>query len=387
MSKILFRDLIILIFCLSSSLAFAEGCPRINLARKHKWVPKYKEIQTFDQEKSGTCYAFSTTTMFDYWRYQNEPRLFTPAKSSPIYAAYLSRRYNIEVLKKQTPKQKRTFRGGFANNVIKGIQTYGMCREDVIQKSLENFTKIKKPNSDKFLIATQTIFETYHNKKMAAIERLSPRRSWNKTYQDKFLKKFKRGSRKTFNSLVCQGKSPFYKDCSKLDKVYLSLMNHLEKGEDYYGFIHNIFKDCDKKENTYLSSYRIPSFTKSKIDWNWKKSMKILSRLLEVPNALPVMISYCGRLLEDNKLEGVSNRFGRLKTAKNCGRHASVILGQRKRKGRCQYLVRDSHGTDCKRYNRKWSCSGGSYNEGFGIWLDGEALAKNMYRLMYLKNI
>lgn len=89
---------------------------------------------------------------------------------------------------------------------------------------------------------------------------------------------------------------------------------------------------------------------------------------LETPAPLPIEIHFCPKILEPG-------------LRVDCARegHAALVIGRRWNAGThsCQYLVRNSWGTECSQYPRKISGNGGC-EEGLGnIWLDRGALLAN----------
>lgn len=84
----------------------------------------------------------------------------------------------------------------------------------------------------------------------------------------------------------------------------------------------------------------------------------------------PVGISYCSRMLTDKNAAGIDYYN---KPKKNCGPHASVVIGKRgDNYGKCQYLIRNSWG---KSYKYPWETSEGD------IWVSEGALMMNVFRL------
>lgn len=108
-----------------------------------------------------------------------------------------------------------------------------------------------------------------------------------------------------------------------------------------------------------------------------------ISGLLNQPNAQPLAIKYCSAVLrKGSSYEGNPLNFplGMGKEAKDCGLHESLIIGERKspKTGHCQYLVRNTWGVSCNQgYAKEWDCESGS------IWIDQDALTKNIYSLSY----
>lgn len=92
----------------------------------------------------------------------------------------------------------------------------------------------------------------------------------------------------------------------------------------------------------------------------------------------PVGIDFCSHLLL-REPGGRKYKFTDY-SQENCGPHASLVVGRRKTFfGRCQYLIRNSWGKGCDRYNFDWDCDDGN------IWVDEETLTSNTYRTTLLQ--
>jgi hypothetical protein len=106
-----------------------------------------------------------------------------------------------------------------------------------------------------------------------------------------------------------------------------------------------------------------------------------LNERLNRDNAQPVAVSYCLDLLQNKDFRKFQSN-GSNGDACAIGRHLSVIVGQRQVNGRCQFLLRNSFGTDCSddRLDPRWGsdCQNGQF------WIDSEALARNADELSWL---
>ena len=83
-----------------------------------------------------------------------------------------------------------------------------------------------------------------------------------------------------------------------------------------------------------------------------------------------VGIDYDSRLLTDQNNDSVS--FSEL--------HTSTIVARRwnKTQNECQYLVRDSHGAQCSRYDSNYECLGGQ------VWIDESKIYSNLISFVYI---
>ncbi len=382
-----FSKITLIISIIFAPNLFSMECKRVNLSFVKRWKPAHKDLPTWTQRDSNTCYAHSAIQMFDFWRYQNEPRIFSFAMSDPIYGAILGRRYFYEHMKQNHPRPQTTLGFGWGEQVLNGIRKYGMCQSYVIQKSMDNFSKITGINSLDFNLVTQSLFEDYDGAKSVRRAKLKSWVKWTKLHGGRFHRLYKKHKgKKVFKDIACDKSYKFYNECRKFEKVYDLIVPYL-RNNDYLGFMKMVFKDCMKKENTYLSSYKLPEYYWQDSSRDWKRTAKKISSVLEQRNALPMGINYCSNILEQKGYQGLTFRKGKTYVPHfrtDCDRHVSIVIGQRTRNGRCQFLVRDSHGSQCDFYDKGWDCKTPKYNSGWGIWIDAEALANNTYGLFWL---
>ena len=332
-----------------------EYCKRVNLLR-HKWVKSWKMPQ-YNQGFTGLCYAYTGIQMFDYWRQTKGLRISKDVLlSDAIYAGLLTR------LKFNTTSPD--FEGGFTSQVLYGIKMKGMCRSDVIQKSLKQFAVKNK-------IDTREFYE-------AVLNYVTRKRSWKNfdgfwdAFQEKIVNAARGGVIKLFKRRKVYSKTKF-----KL--VYEKLKPYIDK-DNLTGFYRDVFKDCSKPGNYYLNSKKIPLVQEISIDGHYEESQKKkfylqIHTLLEKKQIIG--IEYCAQVLTFKN----ANLFYKNRRIKNkCYRHASLIVGRRVQEGKCQLLLRNSWGTNC-RY--PWKCLKNKKGEEMGIWVDEESMKKNLYNLTY----
>lgn len=110
----------------------------------------------------------------------------------------------------------------------------------------------------------------------------------------------------------------------------------------------------------------------------------------------PIAIGYCaGLFMRGRKFEGIKKEipipeypdYITYESTEDCGRHASLIIGRRSKKilndqnqevTVCQYLIRNSWGTEPQGYHKDWD-----HEEG-NIWVDEDTLKHNVFSLYYL---
>lgn len=383
----------IILFSLVSSIYGAEDCGRVNLLR-HKWT-KLRQMPVYNQGITDLCYAYSATQLVDYWRLTYGPRITKSlSMSNAIYGALLSR---ID------GEDQNSLDVGHPDKVIEGIQKYGMCRSDVIEKSLKDFAEGNKIDPKVFQLVTQYFFATWTGN-------VGPQAPFD--MRGSYVSGYERNVRnQLFRYLrgALDGKTLFQREkvekfwrLSDLEKVYKVMRPYLSKN-DYVGFLKTVFKDCFKPRGIYLKSKKLPpfevvyvkktydllksygemgkEFVKGKIplskDLFYKRILGLLNKK-EKPQ--PIGIAYCSGFLMDKKSVGLTPSGGMDES--KCYAHASLIVGKRKRGNKCQFLIRDTRGEKCQ-YD--WECLKDQKGRTLGLWVDSEAFMNNVFSLNYFK--
>ncbi|MFN7454473.1 MAG: hypothetical protein ACK5RO_07415, partial [Pseudobdellovibrionaceae bacterium] len=99
---------------------------------------------------------------------------------------------------------------------------------------------------------------------------------------------------------------------------------------------------CSGKLEYLPSPMKISTFARDE-----KTGIEQLSFRAEIADSLkqavpqPVQISFCSEILTQFDFRGVSSSPA---VIQSCARHSALIVGARSRRGRCEYLVRDSYG-------------------------------------------
>lgn len=94
-------------------------------------------------------------------------------------------------------------------------------------------------------------------------------------------------------------------------------------------------------------------------NWNQNERKRLLEYLDAQLKDHPVGVAYNAKILQDPKARGPAN-------------HASSIVGRQFRNGQCEYLVRNSWGSDCEdgEYSPEYKCEGGN------IWIPADVVEK-----------
>jgi hypothetical protein len=99
---------------------------------------------------------------------------------------------------------------------------------------------------------------------------------------------------------------------------------------------------------------------------------EILARLGDGKTGLPIVVNYCSSLLEKGR---------DWRSSSECRNHSSLVVGYRKKDGKCQALIRNSWGTDCAMYSKEWECKRGQ------IWVDLDALAADSGTIQVVEKV
>lgn len=142
---------------------------------------------------------------------------------------------------------------------------------------------------------------------------------------------------------------------------------------------------CDPKNRLVIKEPKPKVKTTSLLDKDHKMPandgsfMKnLFNRHFEKP-AQPLGIDFCSNLLHHG--EGGRKYASNRVLSEGCGPHSALVIGRRKTFfGRCQYLIRNSWGKECDRYNHDWDCERGS------VWVDETTLAPNTFKTHHLAN-
>jgi hypothetical protein len=134
-----------------------------------------------------------------------------------------------------------------------------------------------------------------------------------------------------------------------------------------------------KKLRTFYSNLRKLACKNDRVpfDARWKVHMvfrnkNIFQRVNEQLNlGRLVAMDYDARILENRDHQGL--KLSEL--------HTSSIVGRRwnKERNTCEYLIRDSHGVQCSRYDARYECEQGN------VWLGESEIYKNLTSIVFMR--
>lgn len=196
-------------------------------------------------------------------------------------------------------------------------------------------------------------------KAIKATEETFSRTVGTKIFEEKKFEEFTKEGKILFSkykkdSLTEKSLSLFLsKYFNQVDQIYL------EKGlKSYKKFIQSLVKTISRESHE-------EEATNLRCDSIKIKKKKGFNNQLnnELMQGKAVGVSYCSRVLYAKRLK-----------IKRCGPHASVLIGQRVKKGICQVLIQNSWGKSCAPYD--WDCENGK------VWVDKSKLEKEILSIV-----
>lgn len=352
----------------------AQECKRVYLPRK-KWSLELRNMPNYNQGTTGICYAYAAVQLVDYWRLTHGPRITKDIMlSDPLYAAYITKKNDFmsRVVGKFGPQTGTPLDVGFGKSTIDAIRKNGMCREDIIQKSIAQFAKKFSLPPNIVIEVLHGVYADWHEKKGS----LKFYQKWRPQYTEELVD--------AYTPYRCK-KRPKTASCKGSKEFINLIIKNFQKGKSMEIY-DNIFSLCNKPKSIILPTKRLPPVeTHTWKSQNYYKR-KIIERL-DKKNAQPVIISYCADILYNDKHDGLlrtnSPRPGK------CSQHLSLIAGKRTRNGKCQFFLKNTWGENCNwDYSDKWECAtgrGSNNRSVFGMWLDADDLTRNVFQVTYLE--
>ncbi len=396
----------------SSSEELQNCKQKTNLARK-QWVVRL-DVPVLNQGPVRMCGSYAVSSYLDIWRAWKIPKptqiigLDKPdAKGTPTLGGLkmtkrigLSDPHWIGYLAKLSEKAQRGKEpinledgsGELALDVIaRGLE--GVCREDVMRKSLEPYTvEGRSYTVQEFYVFSAWMFgDTLDDSYKAKLTRsgVAVSRSCRKTRQginqkacdknkDEFntimkdlyankQPKSKRGANALLNFInnadlpkIWQAMRPYIKDKNK---------------KSFLPYFSKVFYKCQIPGNKYrelspevMKDYKVCSVRNDQsLDF-----FKIITNKLK--NNEPTVLNYYSRFLTAKNYRQV------VKDKRDI--HQSVIIGKRVRQKSCQFLIQNSWGNYCK---YSWECQKDEKGNEIGIWVPYSQLRHVTESIFYLE--
>ena len=325
-----------------------------------------ESIPVFDQNQLGECYSIVGAELYDAHRIAHgaDPKRLT----SPIHAAIMS--------SQKSKGGDGEIEGGYTKRVLQYLRAEGGCEADFFNRTFSK--KIPEDFIEQLL---------QYQAKLLRFENLEPSQDSTGTVsvrirhwiRNKSLRKLEEISHGQASQHLVTAAASCINTAPALeqDPIPKEVLYRIMKMNDPSTFLISSLKmSCPASEKTAGgSSLRTDEFLVGQ-DIALKDVKENLDALLTSNQSMPVAIGVCsGVLRRGPNFKGmIHDSDDNPEEIKNCGIHEVVLIGRRKnpQTGNCQYLVRNSWGKDCSKYDKKWECQDGS------LWVDSDSLIQNM---------
>ncbi|MCT4640933.1 MAG: hypothetical protein N4A33_01460 [Bacteriovoracaceae bacterium] len=355
----------IILYFIFISIAFT--CESTNLYKSSKSL---QSIPILDQDSVGACYAYTASQILDVERFDNG--VSYTKRSHPIWAA-------VAYKTQESGFFDQSVEGGRAGNAIKAIYKYGICTYKEGEALISKYRKENNLSESEFMNILESSYEYYNLSKKEKKEGLSE--SEKKEYAS---------CKNVINSKAGDSVLTNIQDQFKISSNYILPKLVMQV----------ILKDCVPKKK-----YQpLVDINKLKVGSCSKCSDKELENHIvkQLKRKKPVGISYCYKILNDKKHSGLNSRsdyyfFAPKRNSllnKECGGHASMLVGSRKKNNKCQFLLRNTWGNwksgtwnDCLCEKTKGvyvPCTKKDRHlNSVGCWIDSDRLMANTYRTVH----
>jgi len=285
-----------------------------------------------NQKKISWCYAFSGADLLNF--YLNESSKFSAADMAITYnqttAGKFIRWVDLNIISRNNAQVRQSaHQTGFTKIALEAALKKGVCPEDFFPS--ENWQKvIRTPQGE---VSEEVILD----QAMLDIARLHSTKETLTLDNLPYYFKFKNIDQKQFLSIV---------KAKTLGELYSKLANQA----------------CAKNRQ----SIEIPE--KIKMTLRHPRIFKTISKNLENSNV--VALDYDSRVLKNKNSKGI--KISEL--------HTSLIVGRRWNQSSksCEFLVRNSWGTTCSRYDSIYQCEDGH------LWVPERALYNSSTSIVYI---
>jgi len=286
-----------------------------------------------DQDKVSWCFAFTAADLLAY-KYQ-VPRI----SAAEIAISYNNHRvptafkFIIDLFAKKRNIDRYTMPHvtGFVEVALRRAMNKGFCNEtDLSSEYLKKVTYNTEDGSEQ--ISKEKLKKSFLE--IAAL-RINIQKGIYTVNSIPYYYQFKNVSKETFFNVLAM---------SKRKKVWNDLRQLTCTDRTY---------EKQTKVKAYISGRRV---------------FKKINTQLEEDNI--VAIDYSANILRDADAKTPLKKL-----------HTSPIVGRRFNDdaNTCEYLIRDSHGTDCSIYDSRYACENGN------VWIAENRIYKNLLRIVYIK--
>jgi hypothetical protein len=366
------KFILLVIFFATQALA----CPDVNLIIQ-KDSP-FEKIPVYDQDGTGICYAYTAAQLKDFYLIKNG------ASKRSLHPAWIALKYAEK-------KEKDRITGGDAAIALKAIASGQNCDYDIVSEALQKWSKEANVSEAEILnfleryaknlqLQYSSIFQHSTAKPPLALKQ--PRSILTPDVESAVAQTAQevKCSTATWDKLI-----PALKDLEVLTSR--ELISQL------------IFPACKSSPQPKHPPVK-PHYFASHFTKDAEIESYIKDHLGRVKS--PLAISYCSTVLYEPDYDGVNNGLFRYREGnqkKDCGEHASLVVGSKNENNQCHFLLRNTWGNGFGSSTKKWKClckhkrtgqfvdncsyktqSAKNYSVE-GCWIPSDKLSKNVYGL------
>ena len=324
-------------------------------------------IPFLEQGDTNLCAPYTAAEMIDAWRSLRAGRDLKPAeRTSPMalgveFAARNDFPYSFPIQNSTDPLARETGRwGGIVCAFVNSAREIGTCSDRVLREteghSLEAITK------------SEALFHALKD-----YLALDPKSREEKT--PRFAERIR--------TILVALPPALDKAFVPTDEQIAQELTFFTGDDPYVPMSRLLFAECRK----YRSSLAELPRCRTKIDagldgFGWRfapvpfrqaETFETVKGLLARANPTPVAVTYCHRVVRQGHAYRPTSIL-----SPECGSHWSLVIGERRKEGRCQFLVRDTDGGKPDRVSTDWEIDRGD------VWIDAETLMRATYGIEWL---
>ncbi len=323
-----------------------------------------EKMPIHDQDGLGICFAETGAQLFDSLLNQQG---VTHPRSSSLHAALLTK-LNFSDPSQASRNNNGGIDGGDACATVRRLSDSGACSHESYLRYLE--TGWPKASVGR-------LYELFETHRQALESELK-----NKKIQKEIDQTVSRHAFALMDGILatCSPQRPSVVKLPTFDE----LGRILQEGS-FPKLARGVFGSDCRSEDKFKAPFPIDcqqliaAYGESHSELRPVLKRRLLQHLAQGKTATPVGISYCSALLQKGVewKKGLDSKTEPFRVPE-CGFHASIVVGKREKAGKCQFLIRNSWGTDCGAYAKNWECEKGQ------IWVEADALLENTRELQFV---
>lgn len=335
----------------------AQNCRPVRLDQRGGSM---ESMPVLDQADSGTCYAYTAAQMIDAWRF-SKGDMNKSDLSSPLAIAAATKYFESLARPEMVGRSEgnRILDGAPLSSALNAGLRFGSCSSRTTKEGRYE-EKIQR-KIDRLLDA----YRQYRSSPGSSTQR-----------------------EEISQGIVCEfnGRGS---NTERFQRLRDQIVGSFEK-DNAYDYLYSLLDTfCSPPERLDIPGKpRVMALSASSIrQENFIETMKSgISQGLQAEPPQPVGISYCPEVLDNPSVRKMRPSGGFYRpTCDGDGDgkpdlHGSLIIGQRKKPdGSCEYLVRNSWGSSCNRYDLPSQCDNGHR------WINSDALINNTADITFLE--